>query len=71
MEVPVTIAASSQSSAGRRNLVTVDELAQAYRRPKTSLYDYLRAHPSAGVLKIGKRILVDVDEFDAYVRGAT
>ncbi len=51
----------------RRNLETVEELAERYRRPRTSMYDFLRANPQAGVLRIGKRILVDVDIFDAYV----
>ena len=51
----------------RRNLATVGELASTYRRPKSSMYDFLRTNPGAGVLRIGRRLLVDVDVFDAYV----
>lgn len=51
----------------RRHLETVDELAERYRRPKTSMYEFLRANPAAGVLRLGRRILVDVDVFDKYV----
>ena len=55
----------------RRNLVTIPELAERYRQPRSTLYDFLRRTPEAGVLRIGRRIMIDVDEFDAYVRGAT
>ena len=51
-----------------RRLATVEELAAQYRQPKTTLYDFLRRTPEAGVLRIGRRIMVDVDEFDEFVR---
>ena len=54
----------------RRNLATIPELAEQYRQPRSTLYDFLRRTPEAGVLRIGRRIMVDVDEFDAYIRGS-
>ena len=54
----------------RRHLETVSELAERYRMPKTSMYDYLRANPQAGVVRIGRRVLVDVVMFDRFVSAA-
>jgi hypothetical protein len=53
--------------APRRNLATVAELAEAYRQPRSTLYDMLRRTPGAGVLRIGRRIMVDVDIFDNFI----
>ena len=65
----MTLAAAPNSDhpSRRRNLATVDELATEYRQPKSSMYDFLRGNPDAGVLRIGRRILVDRDVFDAFV----
>jgi hypothetical protein len=61
-------AVAESASHNQRQLATVAELAKRYRMPKTSMYDFLREHPEAGVVRIGRRILVDIDEFDGYVR---
>lgn len=54
----------------RRHLATVDQLAERYLTPKSSMYDFLKARgAAAGVLRLGRRILIDVEVFDAYVSG--
>ncbi len=65
----MTVAATPHEGERRSNrkLATVEELAVQYRQPKSSLYDFLRRTPEAGVLRIGRRIMIDVDEFDAFV----
>lgn len=56
--------------APRRELLTVAELAERYRLPKPTAYEYLRRHPEAGVLKFGRKVLVDAAEFDRHVTEA-
>ncbi len=51
----------------RRRLATVDKLCAEYQTSKSTMYDFLRRNPNAGVLRIGKKILVDVDIFDDFV----
>ncbi len=55
----------------RRRLLTVEQLAEEFATPKSTLYDFLRRNPQAGVMRIGKAIRVDADEFEAFVRTAT
>jgi hypothetical protein len=55
----------------RRTLATVAEIAERYRTPKATIYDLLRRAPEAGVLRIGRKILVDVEIFDRHLRDRT
>lgn len=51
----------------RRNLGTAKEVAELLRWPLTSLYDNTRAGRIPGAIRIGRRIMYDLDKLDAWL----
>ena len=59
---------ASRTGEGRRRLATIDEVRRdLLPLPKSSLYDLARYGKLPGVVRVGRRILFDLDVLDAWI----
>ena len=51
----------------RRRLGTVDDVLAVLPLARSSLYDHVRAGRLPGVVRVGRRLLYDLDELDRWL----
>lgn len=52
----------------RLRLATAAEVARMLGLPLTTVYDHARANTIPGAVRIGRRVLFDLDELEPYVK---
>lgn len=58
----------SNTTESRRRLATIDEVRRdLLPLPKSSIYDLARYGKLPGVVRVGKRVLFDVDQLEAWI----
>ena len=51
----------------RRRLGTVDDVLAMLPLPRSTFYDHVRAGRLPGVVRVGRRLLFDLDELDRWL----
>jgi predicted DNA-binding transcriptional regulator AlpA len=68
MEGTMTVATSPQDSERpRRRLGTIDDVLAVLPLAKNSVYDAARYGRMPGVVRVGRRVLFDLDVVDAWI----
>lgn len=52
----------------RLRLATAQEVAAMLRLPRTSVYEHAQARTLPGVVRIGRRVLFDLDKLEPWIR---
>ena len=59
---------ASSTGEGRRRLATIDEVRRdLLPLPKSSIYDLAKYGKLPGVVHVGRRVLFDVDQLEAWI----
>jgi excisionase family DNA binding protein len=58
---------ATRSERPRRRLGTVDDVLAVLPLPKSSLYDLARYGRMPGVVRVGRRLLFDLDTLDEWI----
>lgn len=56
-----------EARPARRRLATAQDVASMLSLPLTSLYDHARERRIPGVVRIGRRVLFDLDKLEEYL----
>ena len=68
MTIQATERSTRNTEEGRRRLATVDEVKRdLLPLPKSSLYDLARYGKIPGVVRVGRRVLFDLDQLEAWI----
>ncbi len=66
IQAPARPASSTDES--RRRLATIDEVRRDFLPlPKSSLYDLARYGKLPGVVRVGRRVLFDLDQLESWI----
>jgi len=65
----MTVATGKHHDEGlpRRRLAVARDVADMLSLPLTSLYDHARSRSIPGVVRIGRRVLFDLDKIEEYI----
>jgi excisionase family DNA binding protein len=63
----MTVPAEAGKRHTRRRLGTIDDVRAIVPLPKSSLYDLARYGKLPGVVRVGRRLLFDLDQLDQWL----
>lgn len=64
----MTLANQSDLGPQRLRLVSAEEAAKMLSLPLSTMYEHARANSIPGAVRIGRRVLFDLDKLEPYVK---